>query len=95
MAAGDGIAVAQSCGKLQPVVGLWPLGIADELEAALATGERRVHRWVEMQGSEVVDFAPMEVGGRTIDPFFNVNTPADLAEAETLMQLIGRNKDRA
>lgn len=95
MAAGGGIAVAQSSGKPQPVVGLWPLGIADELEATLATGERRVHRWVEMQGSEIVDFAPMEIGGRTIDPFFNVNTPADLAEAETLMQLIGRNKDRA
>jgi molybdenum cofactor guanylyltransferase len=87
-----GVVVAHSGGKLHPVVGLWPLGIADDLERALATGERRVHRWVEMQGARVIDFTPLEVGGHTVDPFFNVNTPAELAEAETLMQLLERHE---
>ncbi len=89
--AGGGIVVvARSGGVVHPVVALWPLGIADMLEHALATGERRVHRWVETQGMCAVDFALREVGGRTVDPFFNVNTPDELADAETLMQLLER-----
>lgn len=86
--AGGGIAVARSAGRVHPLAALWPLGIADELERALATGERRVQRWVEAQGMTVVDFAPIRIGDHAIDPFLNVNTPADLAEAETLMQLL-------
>lgn len=89
---GGGIAVAQSGGQVHPLAAVWPVGIADELEQALATGERRVQRWVEMQGMTVVDFAPIRVGRRSIDPFLNVNTPADLAEAETLMQLLSRRE---
>lgn len=92
--AGGGIAVAQSGDVLHPVVALWPLGIADALERALATGERRVRRWVERQDMRAVTFAPLAVDGRTVDPFFNVNTPAELAEAETLMQLLKRPEER-
>ena len=88
--AGDRIVVARSDGQSHPVAALWPLGITDDLSQALATGERRVQRWVEMQGARTVDFSPFELGGRTIDPFMNVNTPADLAEADTLMQLLKR-----
>jgi molybdopterin-guanine dinucleotide biosynthesis protein A len=87
-ASAGAIAVARSAGRVHPLAALWPLGIADELERALATGERRVQRWVEMQGMTVVDFASIRIGSRAIDPFLNVNTPADLAEAETLMQLL-------
>jgi molybdopterin-guanine dinucleotide biosynthesis protein A len=85
---GDRIAVARSGGRVHPLAALWPLGIADELEHALATGQRGVQRWVEMQGMTVVDFNPIRIGERSIDPFLNVNTPGDLAEAETLMQLL-------
>jgi molybdopterin-guanine dinucleotide biosynthesis protein A len=75
------------------VAALWPLCIADDLEHSLATGERRVQRWVQMQGARAVDFAPVEIGGRAVDPFFNVNTPEELAEAETLMQLLTPQKE--
>jgi len=92
---GGGIAVARSRGTLHPVAALWPLGIADDLERALATGERRVHRWVEMQGMSAVDFSDFDCGGHAIDPFINVNTPEELTEAETLMQLLRRQKGRA
>ena len=91
--AGDAIVVAQSGGVVHPLAGLWPLGIADALERGLATGERRVQRWVESQGMRTVAFAPLERSGRVIDPFFNVNTPADFAEVEALMQLLGRQKE--
>ena len=86
------ITVARSEGQVHPLAALWPLGIADVLERALATGERTVQRWVEMQGMTAVDFGPIRAGGRSIDPFFNVNTPADLVEAETLMQLLNRRE---
>ncbi len=92
-AASGSIAVARSGGILHPVAALWPLCIADDLERALATGERRVQRWVQMQGARAVDFAPVEIGGRAVDPFFNVNTPEELAEAETLMQLLTLQKE--
>jgi len=89
---GDGIVVARSDGQSHPVAALWPLGITDDLSRALATGERRVQRWVEMQGARVVDFSLIEVAGGTVDPFMNVNTPADLAEAEALMQLLKQHE---
>jgi molybdenum cofactor guanylyltransferase len=91
---GGGIVVAASGGRTHPVVGLWPLGIAEDLERALATGERRVQRWVERRGPETVDFAPILVGESTIDPFFNVNTSVEFSEAERLMQLLERSEDR-
>ena len=90
-----GGAVARSAGRVHPVVALWPIGIADRLEQALATGERRVHRWVETEGMTTVDFTPFEIDGRMVDPFLNVNTPEELAEAETLMQLFERQRERA
>lgn len=92
---GDAIVVAQSGGVVHPVAGLWPLGIADALERDLATGERRVQRWVESQGMVKVAFPPLELSGRTLDPFFNVNTPSELLEAEALMQLLGRQKEQS
>jgi molybdopterin-guanine dinucleotide biosynthesis protein A len=87
-ATGGGIAVARCEGQVHPLAALWPVYISGELERALATGERRVQRWVEMQEPRIVDFSPVRIGARAIDPFLNVNTPADLAEAETLMQLM-------
>lgn len=93
--AGDGIVIARSDGQPHPVAALWPLGITDDLSRALATGERRVQRWVEMQGARAVDFSLVAVAGRTIDPFMNVNTPTDLAEAEALMQLLKKHGAQA
>lgn len=62
-----------------PTFGLWPTGLADRLEAALADGTRKVVAFADAQGSAVASF-PADP-----DPFFNVNTPDDLAVAETLV----------
>jgi molybdopterin-guanine dinucleotide biosynthesis protein A len=32
-----------------------------------------------------VFFPPVDVGGRRIDPFFNINAPEDLAVAEAIL----------
>lgn len=72
--------LAESAGRLHPTAAIWPVAAADGLRAALIGGERRVRAWAMALGAGVVAF-PSE--GR--DPFFNVNTPADLALAESLL----------
>jgi len=84
--AAGAMAVARSETGIHPVVGLWPVAMAGDLKAALASGMRKVSRWAEMQGAAQVFFAPSEIGGREIDPFFNVNRKDDLAEAEGLLK---------
>lgn len=79
-AAGADLACAASAGRPHPVVGLWPVHLADDLERAMAEGVRKVDVWTARHRLAVVDF-PV---GR-VDPFFNVNRPEDLAEAERLL----------
>jgi molybdopterin-guanine dinucleotide biosynthesis protein A len=81
------VAVARTAEGVHPVVGLWPLAVADDLKAALADGLRRASRWAEMQNATEVVFPPVEIGGGTVDPFFNINRPEDLAEAEALLAM--------
>jgi molybdopterin-guanine dinucleotide biosynthesis protein A len=79
------IAIAKSCGELHPVIGLWPVALADDLEAALEGGVRKVLRWTDRHGTVPVEFPLQRIGGREVDPFFNANTPAELEEARALI----------
>ena len=83
--AGASSAIASSGGEWTPVVGLWSVALADALAEALRQGVRAVHRFATAQGSAVVEFPFVEIGGERIDPFFNVNTPADLEKARALL----------
>jgi len=67
------------------VIGLWPVALADALKASLERGDRRVGAWVKDHEAVEVDFPQVQVGGRVIDPFFNINAPEDLAMAEALL----------
>ncbi len=80
-----GSAIAASGDMRHPVAGVWEVALIGEVEDALRAGVRAMTRFAEMQKSAVVDFAPIQIGGAAIDPFFNVNTPADLAQAEALL----------
>ncbi|MEO0821698.1 MAG: molybdenum cofactor guanylyltransferase MobA [Pseudomonadota bacterium] len=62
-----------------PTFGLWPVALADDLEAALRADMRKVIVWASRHGCARAVFA--DAGPF---PFFNVNTPEDLAEAEGL-----------
>ena len=53
---------------------------------ALRGGERKMTDWVASQGGREVDFPPVEIGGRAVDPFFKINRAEDLAEAEGLLK---------
>ncbi len=85
-APGDGaIVLAASGGERHPVIGLWPVALADDLEQALTSGVRKVLAWTDRHGTRTVDFPFETMGGRRIDPFFNANTPAELEEARALL----------
>lgn len=80
------IAIARSGGELHPVIGLWPVGLADDLESALRGGVRKVLAWTDRHGTEPVDFPFQSVAGQAIDPFFNANHPDELDEARRLLR---------
>lgn len=88
------IAVAYSGDIMHPVFALWPVALADELEHWLLTdSKRRVRGFIERHPIGRVDFPVIETVDGPIDPFFNINTPADLEAAERWLQLIeGREK---
>jgi len=77
--------VAQSDMGVHPVIGLWPIGLSEPLETSLARGERKVTAWTKDHGAVPVFFSTVDVGGQSIDPFFNINAPEDLAAAEALL----------
>jgi molybdopterin-guanine dinucleotide biosynthesis protein A len=83
--ASGSIALAQSGGELHPVIGLWPVALADNLEQALRSGTRKVLAWTDRHGTVPVEFPFTQLKGRAVDPFFNANTPEELAEARDLL----------
>jgi molybdopterin-guanine dinucleotide biosynthesis protein A len=78
---GADLACASSNGRANPVFGLWPVRLADDLRRAMIEEEiRKVDVWTARYRLVEVDF-PAE----PFDPFFNANRPEDLAEAERLL----------
>ncbi|MGI9423010.1 MAG: molybdenum cofactor guanylyltransferase MobA [Hyphomicrobiaceae bacterium] len=82
------VAIAQSDGHLHPVIGLWPVQLADDLETALHNNVRKVLNWTDRHGTVAVDFPMIDANGKIIDPFFNANTPEELAQAEDFLKLV-------
>ncbi len=70
------LALAATPDGRQPTFGLWPVVLRADLRAALAGGLRKVVQWTDAHGGRRALF---DEGG---DPFFNVNTPQDLARAQ-------------
>jgi molybdopterin-guanine dinucleotide biosynthesis protein A len=76
------LACARSGEWRHPVVGLWPVALRHDLRHALTEeGLRKIEVWTARHGVAIADW-PAE----PIDPFFNVNTPEDLARAAGLAQ---------
>jgi molybdopterin-guanine dinucleotide biosynthesis protein A len=82
----QGVAVAASQSGVHPIIGLWPVALGDALESAIAAGMRKVHAFAEQCGMVAVPFDAATINGRAIDPFFNANTPEELAEARALLE---------
>jgi molybdenum cofactor guanylyltransferase len=80
IAAGAPLACARSGEWRHPVVGLWPVALRKDLRRALtADGLRKIEIWTARHGVAIADW-PVD----PVDPFFNVNTPQDAAQAEAL-----------
>lgn len=77
------IAVTRSHGRRHPTFALWPLACRDALRHFLVDEDNhRVSAFIERFGCVEVEFAPKASTQETIDPFFNVNVPDDLVQAE-------------
>ena len=75
----DTLTIAGSGARQHPTVGLWPVGIISPLETALRQGHRTMSDFLVQHAHSVVNW-PIE----PFDPFFNINTPFDLALAEII-----------
>ena len=74
------LACARSGEWRHPVVGLWPVRLREDLRTALVReGMHKIEAWTARHGVAVAAWPAAPV-----DPFFNVNTPADVVTAERL-----------
>lgn len=79
-AAGTPLACAESGGQAHPVNALWSVSLRGDLRHALVVeGMRKIDRWTARQGIALAGWST-----EPLDPFFNANTPQDVAEAERL-----------
>ncbi len=78
---GRQIALACTATGLHPTFGLWPVTLRDDLRTALSEGVRKVVDWADRHGVARAEFPVGE-----FDPFFNVNTPEDLARAQDYLE---------
>jgi molybdenum cofactor guanylyltransferase len=82
-ATGVPLACARSGEWRHPVVGLWPVDLrADLRRAIVAEGLRKIEVWTARHGVALAEW-PAE----PVDPFFNVNTPEDAAQAQRFAAL--------
>jgi molybdopterin-guanine dinucleotide biosynthesis protein A len=76
--AGTPLACARSGDWRHPVVGLWRVDLRDDLRHALTVEDlRKIEIWTARHGVAIASWPE-----QPIDPFFNVNTPEDVATAD-------------
>jgi molybdopterin-guanine dinucleotide biosynthesis protein A len=78
---GKPLACAKSGDWRHPVVGLWPISLRADLRRALM--EEKLHKieiWTARHGVAIAQW-----DDKPIDPFFNVNTPEDVARANEVV----------
>jgi len=74
------LACAHSGDWRHPVVGVWPVALREDLRHAITVEDlRKIEVWTARHGVALADW-PTE----PVDPFFNVNTPEDVARATEL-----------
>ncbi len=79
-AEGVPLACARSGEWRHPVVALWPVALREDLRRALIDESlRKIEIWTARYGVAIADWS-----AEPVDPFFNVNTPEDAAQAQSL-----------
>jgi len=72
------LALAATPDGRQPTFGLWPVALRNDLRRALEEGLRKVVMWTDQHDGREAMFEDES------NPFFNVNTPDDLAQAQEM-----------
>ena len=81
-AAGTPLACARTGEWRHPVVGLWPVRLREDLRHALVDENlHKIELWTARHGIAIAEWP-----ATPFDPFFNVNTPDDAAQAEAIAQ---------
>ena len=79
-AGGMPLACAKSGDWRHPVAAIWPVSLRTDLRRALMDEDlHKIEIWTARHGVALAEWAD-----RPVDPFFNVNRPEDLAEAERI-----------
>ena len=79
-AEGTALACAKSGDWRHPVAGLWPVALRADLRHALTReGLHKIEIWTARHGVAIAEWPD-----KPVDPFFNVNRPEDLANAELI-----------
>jgi molybdenum cofactor guanylyltransferase len=74
------LACARSGEWRHPVVGRWPVKLREDLRHALVDENlHKIELWTARHGIAIAEWPTTP-----IDPFFNVNTPKDVAQAEAI-----------
>lgn len=85
----DTIAVAASAQRSHPVFALWPVSLREDLRRFLSESDNfSVAAFQSRYKTASVDFPLQRSDGPAIDPFFNINTPEDLATADGLVRSV-------
>ena len=75
------VTFASSAQRRHPVFGLWPVSLSDDLRHALIhEGIRKIDHWANKYNCVEVAFDE-----ELVDPFFYINKPDDLVQAELLL----------
>ncbi len=65
-----------------PTFGLWPVALRENLRDSLRGGLRKIVSWTDQHGTSLAHFE-----SRPFDPFFNLNRPEDMFEAESMLKV--------
>ena len=80
IADGKPLACARSGDWRHPVVGIWPVALRADLRHALVDEDlHKIELWTARHGVAIAEWP-----AGPVDPFFNVNTPQDAAQAEQI-----------
>lgn len=71
-------------GEIHGTCSLWRIDTLEAVETAVAQGKRGFKAFFEDQPVAYLDWPEPQAG--SVDPFFNINTPADLQRAEKHVQ---------
>lgn len=79
---GAAAALAASGGHVHPVCGLWRVAALDRLGPYLASGRRSLRGFAEAAGCVAIEWRC-----EPFDPFLNINTGDELAQAEAMLAM--------